>query len=160
MDEAIPPEELMKLRKIVKVLTAPLINAVRALWMARGAILHPNGPSMSRLLIPTRRPEGSSKRAAQKPDQNYSIDEYTVTTDLPPINRSKHKHTPQSSDPPPTKTREAPQSYLTTYTSSTGKRKPPTDVSSSFRTLERPRTGSAISTANCIHRTPAAPHFL
>jgi hypothetical protein len=28
VDEAIAPEELMKLRKIVKVLTAPLINAV------------------------------------------------------------------------------------------------------------------------------------
>jgi hypothetical protein len=32
-------EELMKLRKIVKVFTAPLSNAVRALWAARGAIL-------------------------------------------------------------------------------------------------------------------------
>jgi hypothetical protein len=53
MDERIPPEELMKLRKRVKDLTAPLINAVRSLWAARGAILHPNSPSMARLLIPT-----------------------------------------------------------------------------------------------------------
>jgi hypothetical protein len=34
MDERIPPDELMKLRKIVKALTTLLINAVRALWAA------------------------------------------------------------------------------------------------------------------------------
>jgi hypothetical protein len=73
MNEGILPEELMKIRKIVKHLTTPLIHAVRALWAARGAILHPNRPSMSRLLIPTRRPQGSSSRAVPKEKPSHSM---------------------------------------------------------------------------------------
>jgi hypothetical protein len=46
VDERIPPDELMKLKTIVKALTTSLINAVRELWVARRAILHPNSPSM------------------------------------------------------------------------------------------------------------------
>jgi hypothetical protein len=83
VDERTPLDELMKLRTIAKDLTTPLINAVRALWAAPGAILHPNSPSMSRLLIPIRRPQGPSPKAAPKQKPNYSIDEYTVVM-VPP----------------------------------------------------------------------------
>jgi hypothetical protein len=118
MDERIPPEELMKLRKIVKALTSSLINAVRALWATRGAILHPNSPTMSRLLIPTRRPQGPSSGAAPKEKPSQSIDEYTVVME-PPTNRSKRNHASHSSDPPP-QAKVATQLYFTAYTRRTG----------------------------------------
>jgi hypothetical protein len=96
VNEGINPDELMKLRKIVKVLTVLLVNAVRALWAARGAILHLSSPSMSRLLIPTRCCQGSSTRTA--PKQNHSIDENTVVTEPPTIRSKCKKLRPSSED--------------------------------------------------------------
>jgi hypothetical protein len=141
----------MKLRKIVKDLAVPLINAVRALWAARGAILHPNNPSMSRLLIPTRRPQGPSPGAAPNHSidkQNHSIDKYTVAME-PPTNRSKRKHTSQSSDPP-SKTKAAAQLYLTAYTSCPGQQKPSTVLSSTFLISERPTPPRTLSRKSLI----------
>jgi hypothetical protein len=155
MNEDILPEELMKLRKIVKDLTTPLIHAVRALWAARGAVLHPNSPSMSRLLIPTRRPQGPSPGAAPKQKPNHSIDEYTVVME-PPTNRSKRKHASHSSDPPP-KAKAAAQIHFTAYTRLTGQQKPSTVLSSTFLTSERLTSSrGSSSTGNRTHGSPAA----
>jgi hypothetical protein len=155
MDERIPPEELMKLRKIVKDLTTPLINAVRALWTARGAKLHPNSPSMSRLLIPTRRPQGPSSGAAPKEKPSHSIDKNTVVMEST-TNRSKRKHASHSSDPPP-QAKAATQMYFTAYTRRTGQQKPSTVLSSTFPTSERLTSSrGSSSTGSQIYGSPAA----
>jgi hypothetical protein len=150
VDEGIPPEELTKLRKIVKDLITPLIHAVRALWVARGAILHPNSPSMSRLLIPTRRLQGPSSGSAPKQKPNHSIDEYTVVMEPPP-NRSKRKHASHSSNPPP-KAKVVDQTHFTAYTRRTGHQRPFTVLSSTFPTSEQPASSrGSSSTGNRTH---------
>jgi hypothetical protein len=74
----------------------------------------------------------------------------------PLTNRSKRKHTSQSSDPPP-KTKEVAQSYLTAHTSCPGQQKPSTVLSSTFLTSERlTPSGGPISTGNRTHRPPSA----
>jgi hypothetical protein len=83
IDEAISSDELMQLRTIVKNVTQPLILAVRELWVARGAILHPKvllpSSSLTRLNFPTRDRRKSSKGKAPTQDESRShrIDEYT-----------------------------------------------------------------------------------
>jgi hypothetical protein len=159
IDEAISSDELMQLRTIVKNVTQPLILAVRELWAAQGAILHPNVPLPSsplpRLLIPTRdrRKSSKGKTPTQDVSRNHRIDEYTES--LAPLPKStKRKHTPSSSDSVPSH-KAATQKFLTTYTSCTGKRKPPSVLVAAYKTSKhRAPTGGITSTGKRIRETP------
>jgi hypothetical protein len=119
-------------------------------------------PTVHRWLASLSQPDVTKARLrGRRQKQNHGINEYTVMME-PPTNRSKRKHTSQRSDPPP-KTKTVAQSYLTAYTSCTGKQTPSTVLFSTFLTSERPAPSrGAISTGNRTHRPPppASPHSL
>jgi hypothetical protein len=131
VDLPIQPEELMKLRKIIKSLTQPLMRAIKDLWTKRNEIInrkpiqttdptHAQSGStpLSHCLRPPRTTQvARNKRTRQSEEMasNRSIDEYTrsVPDPNPQSIRTQRTSAPDSTVPLRTFT----QAYLTEYNS-------------------------------------------
>jgi hypothetical protein len=133
VDQAIEPEELMHMQKIIRQVTEPLASAVRQLWKARGAIVQDkNPPSLSSSMRPghgrsSRRSSGKTTeggRVHQTPNftsdkptgpHQSHIDSHTVALPTPSYRQNKRKSplsgTDSSSHGKPTPR----QAYLTDY---------------------------------------------
>ena len=106
--DPITPEEFMKLRKIIKSLTKPLLIAVKELWATRNSIIHllklaadpelaqPGSTPLSHCLRPTRMKSSVQKKQIQRSKDvtsNHSMDEFTrsVPNPNPKCPRPKRK---------------------------------------------------------------------